>query len=118
MDGLDGAGQSDMGADLLKGQIRSLLEKLPHLAAVGVENDRLAPAAVMERSDVAEVATLLEEFFHHGERHLETAGDRLTRDVATIISIEDALAEIHGKRSHGRIITVHPGMAILLFKML
>lgn len=107
-----------MGSDFLKSQIRLLLEKFPHLAAVRVEDDRLASTAVMKRSNVAELAALLEKFFHHAQRYLETAGDILTCDIAPIIGIEKSLAEIHGKRCHEPSLNIPCRMAMLLFKML
>ena len=118
MDGLDGASEAEAVADLFKGEIGLFGKEDADLTAVGVENDGLAAAAMMAGSDVASVTALLEELLDHAERHLETAGHLFTGDIAAIISLEDAMTEIHRNRCHGRIMAPIPQMATLLFKML
>ncbi len=67
MDGLDGAFQGEPDADFLKREIGLFLQKQAHVAAMAVENERLATAAVMTGSYVTGMAALLEELFDHGE---------------------------------------------------
>ena len=100
MDGLDGAFQAEAGADFLKGEIGLPGQEDAHLTAMGIENDGFAAAAMMERGDVAQTAPLLEQLFDHAERHFKTAGHLFAADIATIVSLEDALPEIQRDRCH------------------
>ena len=95
VDGLDGASQAKERPDLLKGEIGLFGKEKTHLAAMGVDNEGLAAAAMVTGSDVSGVAALLDELFDHAERDLETAGHLFTGGVATIIGLEDTLPEIH-----------------------
>ena len=95
MDGLDGASKPKAGPDLLKGEIGLFGKEETHFAAVGVENDGFAAAAMMTGSDVSGMAALLDELFDHAEGYLETTGHLFTGGIATIIGLEDTLPEIH-----------------------
>ena len=95
MDGLDGAFQGEPDADFLKGEIGLFGKKKTHPAAMGVDDEGLAAAAMMTGSDVSGVAALLDELFDHPERDLETASYLFTGSIAAIIGLEDTLPEIH-----------------------
>ncbi len=95
MDGLDGASQIQASPDLLKSEIGLFDQKKAQLAAMGVDNEGLASAAMVTGSDVTGVAALLDELFDHADRDLETAGYLFAGGVATIIGFKDTLPEIH-----------------------
>ena len=101
MNGLDGAFEPEADADFLKGQIRLLGDEGSQLAAVGIEDDGLTTAPMMERSDVSGVAALVQELFDQAEGDLESRGDLFTSDITAIVGLEDALPQIHGNRCHG-----------------
>lgn len=67
MDGLDGAFQGEPDADFLKREIGLLFQKEAHVAAMAVQNEWLATAAVMTGSNITGMAALLEELFDHGK---------------------------------------------------
>jgi hypothetical protein len=73
VDGLNGAGQIQLNADLFEGEIGALCQKRAHLAAVGVDNDGFATAAVVAWSNVTGSAPLLKELFDHAQRHIKAA---------------------------------------------
>jgi hypothetical protein len=118
VDGLNGAFEAEADADLLQGEIGLLGNKGAKFAAVGVEDDGFAAAAMMAGSDVAGVAALMEQLLDHAQGHFETAGHLLAGRITAIIGFEDALTEIHGNRCHAGIIATNPGKATSLFKML
>ncbi len=118
MDGLDGALQGEPDADFLKREIGVFLQQKAHVAAMAVENDRLATAAVMTGCNVTGVAALLEEFFDHGERYLKPVGDLFAGGISTVVGFEDALPKIHRNRGHAWSIATKLGTAMFLFKML
>jgi hypothetical protein len=95
VDGLDGACQTQASPDLLKSEIGLFDQKKAQLAAMGVDNEGLATAAMVTGSDVTGVAALLDELFDHPDRDLETTGDLFAGGVATIIGLKDTLPEIH-----------------------
>jgi len=100
VDGLNRAGQAGAGADFLQRQVRVIPEEFADLAAVGVENDGLAAAAMVKRLDGADLAALAQKLFDHAEGDLEPTGNLIACDVAAIIGFEDALSKIQGKRGH------------------
>jgi hypothetical protein len=100
MNRLDGAPETKTRADFLKGEIGLGGEKNTHLATVAVENDRLAPAAVVHGSDAAGVAALLNELLDHAQRHLKASGHLITGHIPSIIGFENARSQIHGNRCH------------------
>jgi len=118
VDGLNGAFESETDADFLKGQIRLLGDEGPQFAAVGIEDDGLTTAAMMERSDVSGMAALVEKLFDQAEGDLESRGDLFAGDVTAIIGLEDALPQIHGNRCHGETVAGIQDKAMLLFKLL
>lgn len=95
MDGLNGASQTQASPDLLKSEIGLFDQKKAQIAAMGVDNEGLATAAMVTGRDVTGVAALLDELFDHSDRDLETAGHLFTGGVAAIIGLEDALPKIH-----------------------
>ena len=74
MNGLDGAFETESDADFLEGEIGLLGNEGAKFAAVGVENDGLAAAAMVAGGDVAGVAALVKELLDHAEGHFETTG--------------------------------------------
>ncbi len=70
-------------------------QKKAQLAAMGVDNEGLAAAAMVTGSDVTGVVALLNELFDHPYRDLETAGNLFTGGIATIIGFKDTLPSIH-----------------------
>ena len=95
MDGLDGASQAQAGPYLLKGEIGFFDQKKAQLAAMGVDDEGLATAAMVTGRDVTGVAALLDELFDHPDRDFETAGHLFASAVAAIIGLEDTVPEIH-----------------------
>jgi hypothetical protein len=95
MDGLDGAFQGEPDTDFLKREIGLFLQEEAHVAAMAVENDRLATAAVMTGGNITGMTALLEELLDHGERYLEAVGDLFAGDIPTVVGFEDSLPEIH-----------------------
>lgn len=100
MNGLDGAFQGEPDPDLLKREIGLFLQEEAHVAAMTIENERLAAAAVMTGSDITGMAALLEELFDHGQRYLKPVGDLFAGDIPTVVGFENALPEIHRDRCH------------------
>ena len=95
MDGLNGASQTQASPDLLKSEIGLFDQKKAQIAAMGVDNEGLATAAMVTGSDVTGVAALLDELFDHSDRDLKTTGHLFTGGVATIIGLENTLPKIH-----------------------
>ena len=101
MDGLDGAVQTDSGANFLQSQIRLLGEQRTHFAAVEIKDDGFASATVMLGGDIATAMTaLLEELFDHAQRDLVAVGDLVPRTFAAVVGGQDAFAQIHGEGCH------------------
>lgn len=100
MNGLDGAFQLQMVADLLKGQIGLLLQKKTHFPAMGIKDHRLPPAEVMTRSDVALVGPQLDELFDHAQGYFEPLGNLFTSDISLVVCVENPLPQIHRERGH------------------
>jgi hypothetical protein len=95
VNGLDGAFESEAGANLFKGEIGLSGNEGAKFAAVGVEDDRLAAAAMVTGGYVAGVAALMKELLDHAERDFETAGHLFARRITAIIGLEDALTDFH-----------------------
>lgn len=118
VDGLNGAGQIQSDADLFEGKIGPLGQKRTHLAAVGVDNDGFATAAVVAWSNVTGSAPLLEELFDHAQRHIKAASHLFPSYIPTVIGLENTLSQIHGNHCHAPMITNQFRLAIIFFKML
>ena len=118
MNGFDGAFQGEPYADFLKREIGLFLQKEAHITAMAVENERLATAAVMTRSNITGMAALLKELFDHGERYLKAVGDLFAGNIPAVVGFENALPEIHRNRCHAKRLATIFWMAMLLFKML
>ena len=91
MDRLNRARKAETRTNFLQSQIGLLRNQRTQLTAMRVENDGLASATMMARSDVATMTPLLNKFFNHAERYLKSTSDLLARRISPIIGFENSL---------------------------
>ena len=87
MDGLRGAIQGHGATEFFQGHVGLLAQEGADLTAMALEDARLAPGVVVARGNVACVATLLDEFFDHAARNLETLRHRFTAGIFIVVSL-------------------------------
>ena len=103
MDGGQRAGQPRGGAQFLQSQVGFSFQQRLHLAVMGRHNQRLAPGVLVARPDLTRVPALLQELFHHAQRHPVTHRDLFPCALLVIVGGQDSFAQIQGERFHARI---------------
>ena len=100
MDGLDGAFQGEPDTDFLKREIGLFLQEEAHVAAMAVENDRLATAAVMTGGNITGMTALLEELLDHAQRNPESVGHLLAGALVGVVGGQNPFPQIHRDGLH------------------
>lgn len=94
MDGRERAGKPGGGAQFLEGQVGLFDQQHLQLLPVAGEDAGLAAGTMVLGAEVANPATLLEEFLDHPNGDPKTPGHRLPRVFALIVSRQYPFAQI------------------------
>jgi hypothetical protein len=99
-------------------EIWLLREQGTHLLTMSRQDLRLAAGAGMPMADLTRLPPLLEQFFHHAERHSEALGDVIAGAFERVVRGEDACSQVQRKGSHTAPYENRRRVATLLFKIL
>src|SRR5580658_8924324 len=81
--------------------IGSLIDEALELAAMAPREERLAARKAVTRGDVASLFALNQELLHHAKGDAIPVSDLLASAQAFIITVQNALPQIHGEGLHG-----------------
>ena len=96
MDGHERAGEAEHVAHLRQRRVRTLPDDGDHAAPVSVRDLRLPPRPVVQGTDLADVAALLDQLLHHAQRDAETLCDLLAGVLSLIVTGQYPLADVEG----------------------
>jgi len=94
VDGGQGTGQFQAGAQLLQGQVGLLVQQSPHLALMGGQDHGLAPGETVARTDIPGSPALLQELLNHAQGNPVTVADLLSRPFLMIIGSQNPFAQV------------------------
>ena len=88
-------------AHFLQRDIGLLIDEALELAAMAPREKRLTTRKAVTRADVAGLFALNQELLHHAEGDAISVSDLLASAQAFIITVQNALPQIHGEGLHG-----------------
>jgi len=100
MNGRERAFQLRGGAQFLERQVGLFLYQEAQLPLMGLDDQGLAPRAMVARADLSGASTLLQEFLHHPERNPVTLRNLLSGPILLVIGSQNPFAQIQRERSH------------------
>jgi len=61
---------------------------------MGRDDERLAPGAMVARSDISGASALLQELLYHAKRNAVASRDLVTRAVGIVVRNKDSFAQV------------------------